>query len=1047
VLCSVELKDASRGRNVRQRLDDGGTALGLGAAGVGAGVAGGGDDDGDDGGDDDLDYGGGDDGSPGGGDEDRGEDDDGCDGGGGDGATDEADGHDDDDDVDGSAGGGDDDGSAGGGDEGDTGIGDDAEDDPTPPQPGGPGGGGPQMPAPPPEGTPVPRAWSRRRFFRLHPHTGMNVLIYALRASSQKLGFNTVNAAFEADLRLTAESGPPNNLYPMTLKQVKSVVGVSTDHSAFLRDACNGPEGEAPYAGCGLFPIRQPGEEDPAEVCPACKTPRYLPRRNAGGLLVARNPLVHVFPVADTVQALFDDLSWCEARYNFDRAGDRVGLFSGTYFKDVDRARGGDLLTRGANGEWRTLVLEVGSDGVTAYKTSKNNQDVWALRAVDVGPESRGKVRFHKLLALAQNKAGSSAVPRSLRPYLSEFRDAIAKYSTGPGLPVVDARRARAGLDPNVSVNLLWLTFSGDTPKVTEAMNAHGHNAYFGCIYCFFTACWVYGIRFLGYLTAQMQKPGSKAKEHVVIEYAVDGLQTVSSAGGAPALKLIHSAKEGVTSLLARDAQPATHALLHAAAVRGARLSETRSHLEDNPLVNGYSIFHDNVGNPLPHVDLAHACLQPVWHKMLYGVGKLFLELVFQPFAKEKTKDAYIEASAPSYIVRNAKRGVIASRAKHVILPAGCSRPYYDIAKHWKTYTMEEFLVFWTSLAPYILRGAWTENDSDDCYKMVIFFHRACMFYFDGTHPRPPGSIEQAAEWMHEFAKLGERVFPERFFTHNLHNMVCHLSKAELATGSVGSTSEMWVERFVRYIVRILDGRATREASAFIVNEEIFRSTVHTVAAKYGVDLFYAGMKRTTAPSGLRDVVTATERYFSSAGVELHPSDFSPDTELGDELGRYFEALPLPNNADFAAEVQTGVVKVVEFQTAAIDGLEMHAATYTLSTKRDSKHAAILYSRNDGTREWYARMDRFYMVHVRGEVHRVVFVSVFKLLSRPTGTRPFAVVDPTNILSRETSSRVVSLDVISRLVILCALDDRHGTAGAVAAVPEKRSMVLPYLKN
>ena len=74
VLCSVELKDASRGRNVRQRLDDGGTALGLGAAGVGAGVAGGGDDDGDD----DLDYGGGDDGSPGGGDEDRGEDDDGC---------------------------------------------------------------------------------------------------------------------------------------------------------------------------------------------------------------------------------------------------------------------------------------------------------------------------------------------------------------------------------------------------------------------------------------------------------------------------------------------------------------------------------------------------------------------------------------------------------------------------------------------------------------------------------------------------------------------------------------------------------------------------------------------------------------------------------------------------------------------------------------------------------------------------------------------------------------------------------------------------------
>jgi hypothetical protein len=468
--------------------------------------------------------------------------------------------------------------------------------------------------------------------------------------------------------------------------------------------------------------------------------------------------------------------------------------------------------------------------------------------------------------------------------------------------------------------------------------------------------------------------------------------------------------------------------------------------MDENPLVKGYSIFHGSDGKPLPHVDLAHACLQPVAHKMLYGVGKLFLELVFEPFTKDKNKDADVEATAASYIIRNAKRSMIASRAKSVTLPAGCSRPYYDIGKHWKSYTMEEFLLFWTSLAPYIFRGAWTENDSDDCYKMVILFHRACLFYFDGSHPRPPGGVDEAAKCMLEFAKLGEKTFPERFGTHNLHNCVCHLSKAELATGSVGSTTELWVERFVRHIVRILAGRATREAQSFIVNEEIFRSKVHTVAAKYGVEL-YADMKRTTAPSGLRDVVTANERYFSSAGVELLSSEFAPSTELGEELGKYFEGITLPMNADFASEVQAGVVKVIEFQTAAIDSIEMHAATYTLSKARNSKNAAILYDRDGTKKEWYARMERFFKVDVRGEVHRLVFVSVFKPKTAPSTTRPFTVVDPTDFYVKEASSRVVSLDNITHLVVLCALEDRHGTAGAVAAAPEKRSMVLPYLKN
>jgi hypothetical protein len=158
------------------------------------------------------------------------------------------------------------------------------------------------------------------------------------------------------------------------------------------------------------------------------------------------------------------------------------------------------------------VIIQIGADGVSAHKYSKNSLEVWALRCVDLTPEMRGKVRCHRLFALATNQPPT---PKCMRPYLSELYDFLGKYSSGPGFPVVDARCAAAGLDPNVCVNVLWLAFSGDTPMVSAAMNARGHNAYWGCIFCFFTGWYERAIFFLGYKEAKVQQYGVAPSFHV----------------------------------------------------------------------------------------------------------------------------------------------------------------------------------------------------------------------------------------------------------------------------------------------------------------------------------------------------------------------------------------------------------------------------------------------------------------------------------------------------------------------------------------------------
>jgi hypothetical protein len=71
-------------------------------------------------------------------------------------------------------------------------------------------------------------------------------------------------------------------------------------------------------------------------------------------------------------------------------------------------------------------------------------------------------------------------------------------------------------------VKVLWLAFSGDSPKLTEVMNGqvptevmngHGHTSYCGCLWCYFQGVHASslfekgrGMYFQGYLKAQEQR-------------------------------------------------------------------------------------------------------------------------------------------------------------------------------------------------------------------------------------------------------------------------------------------------------------------------------------------------------------------------------------------------------------------------------------------------------------------------------------------------------------------------------------------------------------
>lgn len=446
--------------------------------------------------------------------------------------------------------------------------------------------------------------------------------------------------------------------------------------------------------------------------------------------------------------------------------------------------------------------------------------------------------------------------------------------------------------------------------------------------------------------------------------------------------------------------------------------------------------------NPKPVLDFTAAFLFPLYHKFLYGVGKTFLAHVFPNEKKAVTM-------THKWVASPVARARIAARASEVELPASAGRPYYNVEKHYKTYTMEEMCMFWCTLAPWVLRGTWSDNDQDPCYKMAVLLHRACKILFNSVDARGGEDIGAAMGYMQQYCRLAQQHLPFTICTPNLHAGI-HLGLQEANTGNVGATNELWIERFIRSVCRSLAGRATTNAAAFILNEHLLRVRVASLSGLLDVRVgrWYTAATRLC---GFRDEVDADGRYFSSPGKRVTVDD----DELVAEFEAYIEAaeVDLPGFSSFGAACDTpGAVTIYEFQTAACNGVEVHADTYTLSRSRDSRHVAVHAREGAGGAlvESFARVERLFRITVGTTTLRLAFVSTFKLSAAAAGLatgRPVPIVDPTTLMDTNVLNRVVDLASITRVVLLAPIEDRHGTAGGVARAPDHCSYVLPVIKN
>ena len=88
-----------------------------------------------------------------------------------------------------------------------------------------------------------------------------------------------------------------------------------------------------------------------------------------------------------------------------------------------------------------------------------------------------------------------------------------------------------------------------------------------------------------------------------------------------------------------------------------------------------------------------------------------------------------------------------------VLLPS-CSRPYWDITTHWNSMTMEELVLFWCTLAPIVFSKAWSDDDSDEYYKLVNHLSKAFRMVFNFNCD--VADTRLAADYLHQFGVLAE---------------------------------------------------------------------------------------------------------------------------------------------------------------------------------------------------------------------------------------------------------------------------------------------------
>jgi hypothetical protein len=576
----------------------------------------------------------------------------------------------------------------------------------------------------------------------------------------------------------------------------------------------------------------------------------------------------------------------------------------------------------------------MGSDDAALKKWIKSSAGLVCLRSLDMGPECRGKLTNCAPLIIRPSRARFNGAIPNLLPYLSDFRAAMKRWAT-PGTPLT--------LRNGAQVSVHWLLATGDTPMVTKALSGHGHSGYHGDYRRFFTGVYAGGaIHYYGYSQPQAQaqnhtkSQGNKSvplyPTGAIFQYGVDPVtgaltaQLDASAGGA---------------IFSRDAPRASHEQIVAAGKTADSMVRRGLDAALIPLVKGFSICIDSDGNTLPGIRLDKCMPLPIYHKAAFGVGKKgTLQEFFVPFRTDGKPEA-------PWVVSRARRAAMANKFPNgtfMLLPS-CSRPYWDVAKHFSGLIMEEVVVFWCTLAPIVLSKAWSDDDKDDYYPLVTLLSKAFRIVFNFNSDL--ADTRTAEDLLHEFAERSEKLYlagklPASFGSHNLMVLVNELVAGHIATGTPGATNELWIERFIRHVIR-RGQQASTGLEAFIVNEMCRLMILRDVLSGFGLPVVAQKRPRKcfddSAPSPHGNT-------FSSAGTPFTSSADDYDEVLAELLlfAGIAEEQDVAGTAALLWSDPNHPPEITQYTTAEIGRLDIHAVTYNYCKVRNATRVSVKYT-------------------------------------------------------------------------------------------------------
>ena len=223
----------------------------------------------------------------------------------------------------------------------------------------------------------------------------------------------------------------------------------------------------------------------------------------------------------------------------------------------------------------------------------------------------------------------------------------------------------------------------------------------------------------------------------------------------------------------------------------------------------------------LPYMLYTTFFVLPLYHALLYGVARDFLNAIFSPFEKGET-----QAASPWWKVSRSARRIIAQREVDIAATAEYTHAHSSVLTKRGTWTMDEVLHFFLTWSTLVFSPEPEEVLHPQVFEIFVQLRNAIKYYGVAQVVDPVRS-EAAAKALLQFSRLAERyttvgldgsTMPAKICSFNLHLLNCRLSEQERARGHVAFDNELWIERNIQQIKEFTKHRVSADPERLVTN-------------------------------------------------------------------------------------------------------------------------------------------------------------------------------------------------------------------------------------